>query len=179
LYVVDEGAFLDHAKAVARAISANADARIWVSTANGMANGFYDKRQGAVRRDPTLVFRFHQRDDPRKAEAWAAEARARMEPDDWASEYEIDDGASVEWQLIKAEWIEACLELGRRHGHEITGELRSGLDVETGKAEPVLATLRGLLLFDLSAWRDPDAVETAGAALERARPPIIRCRIAC
>lgn len=169
LFVVDEAAFLDHSKAVARAISANADARIWVSTANGMANGFYLKREAALRRDPTVVFRFHWRDDPRKTEAWAAEARSRMEPDDWASEYEIDYGASVERQLIKAEWIEACIELGRRHGHEITGEVRSGLDVGAGKAESVLATLRGPLLFDLSAWRDPDAVETAGAALERAR----------
>jgi len=68
LFCIDEAAFLEHFKSVARAVSSNSDARIWTSTANGMAGGFYDKREATRQRDPNLVFKIHWRDDPRKTE---------------------------------------------------------------------------------------------------------------
>jgi len=170
LMIVDEAAFVEHFRSAARAVSANADAKVWASTANGMANGFYLKRETTRARDPSLVFRFHWRDDPRKTEAWATRQKAEMEPADWASEHDIDYGASVERTLIRAGWVEACRELGRRHRGEFSDRpTRCGLDVGAGKAESVLATMRGPAVVAIDAWRDPDAVDTASTAVDRAR----------
>jgi phage terminase large subunit len=168
-FVVDEAAFVDHLKAAMRAVSANADAKVYASTANGMANSFYVKREATLHRDPTLLFRFHWRDDPRKGDEWAAAKRAEMEPEDWASEHEIDYGASVERQLIKAEWIAACHELAKSRALEATGPIRSGLDLGAGKAESVLVTARGPCVDNVTAWRDPDSVDAASRAVDHAR----------
>lgn len=172
LLIADEAAYLEHFPSAARAVSANADAKIWASTApaNGMANGFYLKREATRQRDPTLLFRMHWRDDPRKTEEWAEKRKAEMDPVDWAIEHEIDYGAATERQLIRAEWVRACHELWTRYKDEdIEGTIRSGLDVGAGKAESVLATVKGPALIDLSAWRDPDAVDTASMAIDQAR----------
>lgn len=55
LYVVDEGAFIEHAESVDAAVTGNADCRIWASSVNGMGNVFYRKRHSGN----IPVFRFH------------------------------------------------------------------------------------------------------------------------
>lgn len=176
-FFLDEAAFLEHAGASFRAISENSEAKVFASTANGMANAFYQKREATIIRDPQLVFRLHWRDDPRKSDAWAARRKAEMEPEDWASEHEIDYGASVERQLIPAEWVRACHDLWKQHRdrvregveQEITGETRCGLDLGAGKAEFSCATGTGPVLIAMKAWRDPDHVNAAGIARDEAR----------
>lgn len=171
LAIIDEGAFLEYASEAFRAIAANADTKLYASTANGMANTFYIKRCATLARAPARLFRLHWRDDPRKDDAWAAAKRAEMEPEDWAAEHDIDYGASTERQLIKVEWVEASRELGRLHGDQFADSpRRCGLDVGAGKAESSLATLEGqACVLSVKSWRDPDAVDTAALALETAR----------
>src|SRR5690606_36598743 len=45
IYYVDEAAFLEHPERVDAALSENTDVRIDISSANGNANPFYQKRQ--------------------------------------------------------------------------------------------------------------------------------------
>ncbi len=169
LFVLDEGAFIEHARVVNRAISRNAEARIWASTPSpsGMASVFYEKRQRSLARDPSLVFRFHWSDDPRKTEEWASATKAQMDAEDWAAEQEIDYSGATERALVRASWVEAAQRLWRETDHQlVTGDCVAGFDPGAGKAESSLIVRRGPLVFKPTAWRDPDAVDSSGKALE-------------
>jgi hypothetical protein len=171
LFVLDEAAFLENARAANRAISRNADARIWASTPSplGMASVFYGKREHAIERDPTLVFRFHYSDDPRRDDAWIAAKKAQMDVEDWAAEQEIDYSGATERALIRAPWVEAGKKLWREADHgTIMGECVAGFDPGAGKAESSLVVRRGPLAFQPTAWRDPDSVDSSGRALDAA-----------
>lgn len=116
LFAVDEGAFVEEARSADRAISRNADARLWISTPSpqGMNTVFYEKRQRTLARDPGLVFRFHYSDDPRRGTAWVTAKRSELGEEAWAAEQEIDYSGATERPLIRAAWVEASKELARR-----------------------------------------------------------------
>ena len=164
---VDEAAFIEQDGSVDRAISANADARIWGSTANGRGNVFSEK----VFSGRYPVFRLHFRDDPRKGPEWERRKRAELLPHTFASEFDIDFAASVEGLLIEGPWIQAARRL-----HPLLAKLnrgwsvkRAGLDIGAGKAESVLCPRDGPLVYQLEAWTRPDSIDTAHKAVDRCR----------
>lgn len=165
LYVLDEAAFIERADRVDAATAANADCRIFVSSANGTGNVFYRKRHAAGAR----VFRLHWSDDPRKDEAWAAKKQSELEPVIWASEYDIDYTASLEGICIPAKWVEAAKRLPKLVKLEPHGPVTGGQDVGGGKAKSVFVARQGPIVFPSISWGDPDTTETAHRGLEAAK----------
>ena len=167
LYFVDEGAFIERAEKVDAAIVANADTRIWGSSANGTGNVFYRKRHSGH----IPVFRFHWSDDPRKDEAWARKKQEELSstPATWAAEYDIDYAASVEGICILAKWVEASRKLAKALDRQPQGPGIAGLDVGAGRAKSVLVPKFGPLVLMPSFWQTVDNIQTTYDALDVAR----------
>ncbi len=163
LYVIDEGAFLEHPDTVDVAVNANADCRIWGSSVNGMGNLFARKRHSG--RIP--VFTFHWKHDPRKTEAWAEKKKHEL-IDEWkfASEYDLDYSASVEGICVPAKWVKAAIELGKRLQIVRSKDGVGGLDIGAGKAKSVYVERWGPIITIPQARKDPDTTDTALWALE-------------
>ncbi|MDB5307104.1 MAG: hypothetical protein JWO38_1306 [Gemmataceae bacterium] len=167
LYVVDEGALIEHADKVDAAIVANANTRIWASSVNGTGNVFYRTRPSGH----IPVFRFHYSDDPRKDQAWA-EAKQRelsSTPATWAAEYDIDYAASVEGICIPAKWVESSRKLARAFGLEPNGPGTAGLDIGAGRAKSVLIPKFGPVVMMPTFWQTVDHIQTTYAALDVAQ----------
>ncbi|QEL14774.1 hypothetical protein [Limnoglobus roseus] len=167
LYVVDEGAFIEHADKVDAAIVANANARIWASSVNGTGNVFFRKRHSGH----IPVFRFHWSDDPRKDAAWAEAKRLELSstPATWAAEYDIDYAASVEGICIPAKWVESSRKLAKALNREPQGTGRAGLDVGGGRAKSVLVPKFGPVVAMPTFWQTVDNIHVTHSALEAAR----------
>ena len=164
LYIVDEGAFIEHADKVDAAIVANANTRIWASSVNGAGNVFYRKRHAGH----IPVFRFHWSDDPRKDKAWAAKKQLELSstPETWAAEYDIDYGASVQGICIPGKWVESSRKLSKALGLKPAGPGRAGLDVGAGRAKSVLVPKFGPLVLKPTYWQTVDNIHTTYAALD-------------
>lgn len=169
MFVLDEAAFVANASEVEKALSANAECVMWVSSVNGMGNLFARKRHEILRLDQ--IFRLHWRDDPRKTEEWARAKKASYtDPSGWASEYDIDYSASVEDICIPAAWVESCKivrQLEPRLQPLPNGVL--GLDVGAGKAKSVAIPRRGPVVEIPRARGEPDTADTAFWGIEVAK----------
>jgi phage terminase large subunit len=167
MYVIDEGAYIDHADSVAAAILANAECRIWASSVNGPGDLFAKKRHdGTLRLDQ--IFTFHFTDDPRKDKEWEKRKRRELASTPWmfAQEYDIDYTAAVEGICIPAKWVQAALRLGSLLNLERTGIGVAGLDIGDGCARSVLQPRFGPLLTPPHAWLLPDTTNTAFEAID-------------
>lgn len=100
---IDEAAFIENIDKVDASLSMNTDCQIWLSTPNGQ-NLFYRKRMGGAFK----VFTFQWFEDPRKTQAWYDTQKKKLEPHIFAQEILIDYSASVENQMIQANWIESA-----------------------------------------------------------------------
>jgi phage terminase large subunit len=167
LYIVDEGAFIEHADKVDAAIVANANTRIWASSVNGTGNVFYRKRHAGH----IPVFRFHWSDDPRKDEAWAVAKQLELSstPATWAAEYDIDYAASVEGICIPAKWVESSRKLAKALERQPKGPGVAGLDVGAGRAKSVLVPKFGPVVLMPTFWLSVDNIQTTYSAIETAQ----------
>jgi len=138
IYFIDEAAFLENPKSVEMSLSQTSNCRIWISTPNGPAGTFFEKRHSG----DVEVFTFHWKNDPRKnayvvldAEeniitigngpnppapppggrvvyAWYEGEKKRLgNPVVVAQELDIDYHASIEGILIPGEWVRAAVNL--------------------------------------------------------------------
>lgn len=174
MYVVDEGAHIQHGNTVDAAISANTDVAIWASSVNGPGNRFYTKRHdGSLR--PDQIFKFHYTDDPRKTPEWAEKKRRTMEAHVWAQEYDIDYHASVEGVCIPAKWVWAAQKLTTMVKPEPAVKGVAGLDVGGGgKGKSVFAPRLGNYVLTPTSWSDGNTTMTAEKALDLAEAVHIR-----
>ena len=175
-YFIDEAAHIARAHLVNAATSANAAARIWCSSVNGMGNFFASLRfSGQVE-----VLSLHWREDPRKSDEWAAAKRREIGDVDFAKEYDIDYGASVEGLIILKRWLDAALRLRdvwrEKKGGDVpsTEPSMAGLDVGGGKDLSVFVPRHGIVVGQPVSRRDPDTTGTAYWAIELARKHGIR-----
>jgi phage terminase large subunit len=150
IYFVDEAAFLERPQLVEASLSATTNCRIDISTPNGRANPFADKR---FRFPSERVFRFHWRDDPRKDDKWYAKQIAELDPVTVAQEIDINYSASVEGVLIPSEWVQSAIDADKKLGLTITGRKRAALDVaDEGADKNALACATGIRLDQVSEW---------------------------
>lgn len=153
MFFVDEAAYLERPKLVDASLSANTDCRIDMSSVNGMANSFAERRHRAGAR----VFTFHYRNDPRKDDAWKAtklEGPNALDPVIWASEYEINYTASVEGIIIPSDWVAAAIDAHVKLKIEPTGQKRGALDVaDTGADKNAFGIQHGPVMLDVTSWR--------------------------
>lgn len=171
LYFVDEAAFLEYPDDAEAALSANADAKIWVSTPNGTGNPFYRKRFSGH----FAVFTFMWTDDPRKDQAWYDNKKRTLEPEVLASEVDLDYEASGGDMVIPALWVKASRALAKQFAED--GLLPTapddggiaGLDVAAGgAAKTVLIPRYGVVVGMSVAWSDEDTIDVAGRARDTA-----------
>lgn len=168
MYVVDEGAHIERAEKVEAAIIGNADCRGWISSANGMGNLFYRKRQN----DDVKVFTFRLEDDPRKTPEWISRKKATTDPVTWAQEYEIDYGASAEGVFIPGPWVNAAVKLGKLLDDRLKPAAVgvAGLDVGGGgSGKTVLVKRMGPVVLLPRSWNTADNITTTHEAIEDAR----------
>lgn len=152
IYFVDEAAFLERPMLVEASLSQTTNCRIDISTPNGMANPFAQRRHSKDTR-PEQIFTFHWRDDPRKDDAWYAKQVADLDPVTVAQEIDLNYTASVEGVLIPSAWIQTAIDAHRTLGIDPTGELRGALDVaDEGRDKLAFAWGRGILLDEVLEW---------------------------
>lgn len=149
MYFIDESAFLERPELVDASLSATTNTRIDVSTPNGLANPFANKRHsGRIK-----VFTFHWRHDPRKDDAWYQKQVRELDPVTLAAEIDIDYRGSVEGVLIPTAWVQAAIGAHLKLGVEPSGRRYAGLDVaDQGADRNAMAFRRGILLEHLHSW---------------------------
>lgn len=166
LYIIDEHAFLRHAKRAESALSQSSRCIIRVSTPNGPGNEFYNKRfSGTV-----PVFTFHWRDDPRKSPAWYEREKQRIgDPVIVAQEIDINYTASIEGVAIPAAWVRAAVELREVADMETGAAPVAALDIaEAGRCRTVLGLRRGPVVSDIIDWGQLNTTQTAFHARDEA-----------
>lgn len=148
-YIVDESAFLERPYLVDASLSATTNCRQDVSTPNGMANSFAERRHsGKIK-----VFTFHWRDDPRKDDAWYAKQVENLDPVTIAQEIDINYNASVEGVLIPSAWVQAAIDAHEKLGIQPTGQRMGALDIaDEGKDTNAFTTRHGFLLENVDEW---------------------------
>jgi hypothetical protein len=148
-YIVDESAFLERPYLVDASLSATTNCRQDVSTPNGMANSFAERRHsGKIK-----VFTFHWRDDPRKDDAWYAKQVDNLDPVTIAQEIDINYNASVEGVLIPSAWVQAAIDAHEKLGIQPTGQRMGALDIaDEGKDTNAFTTRHGFLLENVEEW---------------------------
>jgi phage terminase large subunit len=148
-YFVDEAAFLERAHLVEASLSQTTNCQQDISSANGRANVFAQKRfSGRV-----PVFTFHWRDDPRKDQAWYDKEVARLDPVTVAQEIDINYSASVEGVLIPSAWVQAAIDADKKLGITTTGFRRGALDVaDEGVDLNAYGGRHGIRLEFLESW---------------------------
>lgn len=152
--IVDEAAYLERPQLIDASLSATTNCRIDVSSANGRANSFAEKRHSGK----ISVFTFHWRDDPRKDDAWYAKQCAELDPVTVAQEIDINYNASVEGVLIPSIWVNAAIDAHIKLGIEPTGTNEGALDIaDEGRDKCAYAGARGILLNYLEEWSGKDS----------------------
>ncbi len=150
LYFVDEAAFLFRPLLIDAALSQTTRCRIDLSSVNGMANPFAQKRHSG--RIP--VFTFHWRSDPRKDEEWYEKECQKIDnPVIVAQELDLNYQASVEGVLIPAEWVQAAIDAHTKLGINPTGIRLGAFDVaDEGRDKNAFSWRHGFLLEGIEEW---------------------------
>lgn len=148
-YIVDESAFLERPYLVDASLSATTNCRQDISTPNGMANSFAERRHSGK----VDVFTFHWRDDPRKDDAWYKKQCEELDAVTVAQEIDINYSASVEGVLIPSAWVQAAVDAHIKLGIQPTGQRMGALDVaDEGKDTNAFTSRHGFLLEDIDEW---------------------------
>lgn len=161
IYFVDESAFLERPYLIDASLSENTNCRIDISTPNGLANSFAERRfSGAVD-----VFTFHWRDDLRRDQEWYDKKVAEINnPVIIAQEYDINYSASVEGVVIPSIWIQAAIDAHIKLDIQPTGVNKCAWDVaDEGGDDNAVVHRKGILLDYVSVWSgvNGDILESA------------------
>jgi hypothetical protein len=163
IYFIDEAAFIERPEIVEASLSETTNCRIDISTPNGMANPFAQKRHNGK----IDVFSFHWRDDPRRDQTWYDKKCQELDPIIIAQELDISYTASAEYVVIPYEWIQSSVDAHIKLGIVPTGTRIAALDVaDQGKDTNSFCGRYGFLLEYIEEWsgQDSDILETVGRA---------------
>ncbi len=150
IYLVDESAFLERPYLIDASLSENTNCRIDVSTPNGLANSFAERRHSGK----IDVFTYHWRDDLRRDQAWYEKKVAELNnPVIVAQELDINYSASVEGVVIPSSWVQAAIDAHIKLGIEPSGLRQASWDVaDTGTDSNASAGRYGMLLEAVEEW---------------------------
>lgn len=150
LYLVDEAAFLQRPLLIDAALSQTTRCRIDLSSVNGMANPFAQKRHGGK----IPVFTFHWRSDPRKDDEWYRRECEKIDnPVVVAQELDLNYSASAEGVLIPSDWVQAAVDAHIRLGIQPTCKRLGAMDVaDEGRDKNAFSTRHGFLLENVREW---------------------------
>jgi phage terminase large subunit len=146
---LDEAAHIERPELIDASLASTTDCRIDISSVNGMANSFAQRRHSGR----IAVFTFHWRDDPRKGDEWYAKQKELLDPVTLAAEVDLDYRASVEGALIPSAWVQVAVGAAEKLGIVPTGAKRAGLDVaDSGTDRNCFAARHGVVLYGLESW---------------------------
>jgi phage terminase large subunit len=149
IYFVDEAAFLERPELVEASLSQTSNCRIDISSANGMANPFAQKRHSGK----IDVFTFHWRDDPRKDQDWYDQQVINLDPVTLAQEIDINYSASVEGVLCPGAWVRSAVDAHKKLGFDAVGLRAGALDVaDEGIDLNAFCGAHGMLIDHISEW---------------------------
>jgi hypothetical protein len=150
LYFVDESAFLKRPMLIEASLSQTTRCRIDLSSVNGMANPFAQKRHSGK----IPVFTFHWRSDPRKDDEWYRKECDKIDnPVVVAQELDLNYNASAEGVLIPNEWVQAAVDAHIKLGIQPTGKRLGAMDVaDEGRDKNSFSTRHGFLLENVREW---------------------------
>lgn len=149
LFFLDESAHIERPKKVDAALSATTMCRIDISSANGTANSFYQRRMNANIEN----FTFHWRQDPRKDQAWYDKQVAELDPVVVAQEIDINYAASVTGVLIPSSWVQAAVDADKMLGFTVSGKKSGALDVaDEGIDLNAFCHSHGIAIENVTAW---------------------------
>lgn len=190
MYFVDEYAFVERPQLVDANLSANTDCRIEMSTVNGLDNTFAERARGGK----IARFDFNYRDNPTKVNMGAprdvwftpdgetepklfhvntgdlwpafAEKKAKSDPTVWKGEQEADFMASVEGQLVQAEWVQAAIGFNEAMGISNSGDRVLSYDVaDVGKDLNATCERYGNSVEEVDQWSGTES--NMGASVGR------------
>lgn len=154
LYFVDEAAHLERPQLVDASLSATTNCRQDISSVNGMANSFAERRWGGK----IKVFTFRWTDDLRKDQAWYNLQCERLDPVVVAQEIDINYSASAEGIVIPSLWVNAARNAHKVLGIKPTGIKLGGLDVaDLGRDKNAFAVRHGIVLQHAEQWPGKDS----------------------
>lgn len=159
IYFIDEAAFLERPQLVDASLAATTNCRQDISTPNGLANSFAERRHSGK----IEVFTFHWRDDPRKDNDWYDKQVELLDPVTLAQEIDIDYRASVEGVVIPTAWVQAAIDLHLKMGIDLSGAVIGALDVaDEGLDKNALVFKQGLVITEAKEWsgKSSDIFET-------------------
>lgn len=149
IYFVDESAFISRSETVDAALSQTTNCQIDLSSVNGMANSFAQKRHSGK----IDVFTFHWRDDPRKDEAWYQKQCDELDPVIVAQEIDINYQASAEGIVLPSIWVQSCVDAHIKLGITVDGMRDGALDVaDKGRDANAFGWGVGILFEGVSSW---------------------------
>lgn len=152
IYFFDEAAHHEQPVLVDASLSATTNCRMDVSSVNGPANPFAQKRFSWPSEQ---IFVFDWRDDPRKSQEWYDKLAAPggLDPVTLAQEVDRDYNASQQGVLIPSAWVQASIDAHLKLGIAPVGGRTGGFDVaDEGKDALALALLNGWYLEELHEW---------------------------
>lgn len=153
-YFIDESAHLDRPYLIDASLASTTNCRIDMSSVNGMANSFAERRHGGK----IPVFTFRWTDDPRKDADWYKRYLERNGPLVTAQEVDLNYAASVDMQLIRSDWVSAAVDAHKKLGGEFYGRKLSALDVaDSGMDRNAWALRNGVVLTDVQSWSGNDS----------------------
>ncbi len=162
--MTDESAHLQDGQAIDAALAAVSDARIDVSTPNGIGGQFFQRAHNAAIPRIDLTWR----DDPRRDQAWYDRQAAMLDPVVLAQEVNADFSASREGVVIPAAWVQSAIGLAERLGIVPSGARYGALDLGDTADKSALAIRHGVALQHLESWSGAasDLAKTAARAFD-------------
>lgn len=149
IYFVDEAAHLERPQLVEASLSMTTNCRQDLSSVNGPANPFAEKRHDGKHR----VFTLHWRDDPRKDQAWYDKKVSELDVVTVAQEIDINYSASVEGVVIPSTWVQAAIDAHVRLGLKPSGDRMGALDVaDEGKDKNAFCGAYGIVVDHIEEW---------------------------
>lgn len=150
IYFIDEAAHLERPQLIDASLSATTNCRVDMSSVNGMANSFAEKRfEGRI-----PVFTMHYRDNPLMTPEYIQGKKDELGPVVFNQEYELNYSASVDRQIIRPEWVDAAIDAHVKLGFAPTGQKFCAMDVaDLGADKNAWAGRHGVVLQHCKSWR--------------------------
>ena len=153
IYFVDEAAYLEHPELIEASLSQTTNCRLDISSPNGMANSFAQKRFSGK----YPIFTFHWRDDPRKDDDWYQDQVKKLDAITVAQELDIDYSASVDGVLIPSSWARAAIDAHVKLGLHPTGAYHGAMDIADGGRDlNAFCGAYGFLVNVIEQWSGKD-----------------------
>ena len=157
--MIDESAHVPFSEDVYRALSANTDAVVSMSSVAGTSGKFYELWQNPAIR---LKLAFPWNADPRKAAEpnFAERMIALIGRQAFEQEYNLNFLADAENTIILGTHLEACIDGDKRAGVECVGAISIGFDIGVSRDRSAIAVAKGTKVIHAESWASkPDMLK--------------------